>query len=123
MAISFLGPIPEGYMPHHKNGMKSDNNLENIEYISRKENGKRYGSKGKRKPVAKIDQDGNIVEFYTSAREAARKNGLVCSTIIERCNGKRKSAFAPDGFAYAWDNNSSIKKALKKIREEVIYNE
>lgn len=119
MALSFLGPVPEGYMPHHKNGMKSDNNLENIEYISRKENGKKYGSKGNRIPVAKIDQMGNIIEFYPSAREAARQNNLVCSTIIERCNGHRKSIFAPDGFAYAWDNKLSINNVLKKIKSTI----
>jgi hypothetical protein len=42
-------------------------------------------------------------------------------TIIDRCNGKCKSAFAPDGYAYAWeDSEVSMKRALNKIRE---YNE
>lgn len=37
-------------------------------------------------------------------------------TIIDRCNGGCKSAFAPDGFAYAWeDSRVSMRNALKKI--------
>ena len=40
-------------------------------------------------------------------------------TIIDRCNGKVKSAFAPDGFAYAWeDSEVSMRKTLRKIELE-----
>lgn len=38
-------------------------------------------------------------------------------TIIDRCNGRCRSAFAPDGFAYAWDDDKrSMDRAIKKIR-------
>ena len=37
-------------------------------------------------------------------------------TVIDRCNGKCKSPFAPDGFAYAWeDSEVSMRKAVRKI--------
>ncbi|MFR5969593.1 MAG: hypothetical protein ACLUGF_00520 [Clostridium sp.] len=40
-------------------------------------------------------------------------------TIIDRCNRKCKSAFAPDGYAYAWDDKeSSMRYALRKIEIE-----
>lgn len=43
------GKIPEGYMIHHKNGNKADNDLKNLECVSRKEHGLRH-----RKVVRKI---------------------------------------------------------------------
>ena len=69
--------------------------------------------------VAKIDSTGEIVEVYPSAREAGRQNYMASQTIIDRCNGLRKSAFAPDGYAYAWENSEvSMRKAIAKIEKE-----
>ena len=118
MAITFLGPVPEGCVPYHKNGMQTDNNINNIEYISKKDLGKKTGAAAKRRPVAKIDSNGEIVQVYSSAREAARKNFMSYQTVIDRCNGKCKGAFAPDGYAYAWEDspgNKSMSNAIRKI--------
>ena len=92
--------------------------MNNIAYISKKELGKKTGAQSRRQPVAKISSDGEIVETYTSAREAARQNYMSYQTVIDRCNGKCKSAFAPDGFAYAWDDSEvSMKHAIRKIEQ------
>lgn len=118
MAKTFIGPVPDGCVPYHKNGCQGDNYIQNIAYISRKELGKLTGAKSKRMPVAKIDQTGNVVEVYSSAREAARKNYMSYQTVIDRCNGKCKSAFAPDGFAYAWeDKEVSMRNTIRKIEQ------
>ena len=75
------------------------------------------GAKSRRRPVAKLDAGGEVVEVYPSAREAARRNYMSYQTVIDRCNGKVKGAFAPDGYAYAWDDSEvSIRRALQKIR-------
>ena len=43
-------------------------------------------------------------------------------TVIDRCNGKCKSAFAPDGYAYAWeDKEVSMRNAISKIEQEIGY--
>ena len=116
MAKTFLGKCPDGYVPYHKNGCKNDNYINNIAYISKKKLGKLVGAKAKRKPVAKIDNNGEIVDVYSSARQAARENYMSYQTVIDRCNGKCKSAFAPDGYAYAWeDSEVSMGKAIRKI--------
>lgn len=116
MALVFLGPAPQGYVPYHKNGALTENHINNIAYISRQELGKLTGAKSRRKAVAKLDSKGEIVEVYTSARAAAKENYMSYQTIIDRCNGKVKSAFAPDGYAYAWDDSEvSMRHALRKI--------
>lgn len=118
IARTFLGPAPEGCVPYHKNGCQTENHLNNIAYITRKELGKLTGSASGRRPVVKIDQNGEIVDVYSSAREAARHNYLSRQCVTDRCNGKWKSAFAPDGYAYAWeDKEVSIRKAIRKIEQ------
>ena len=36
--LSFVGPIPDGLQINHKNGIKNDNRLENIEVVTHSEN-------------------------------------------------------------------------------------
>lgn len=116
VAKTFLGECPEGCVPYHKNGCQLDNYVNNIGYISREELGRMTGVNSKRQPVAKIDSNGEIVEVYSSARKAAKENYMSYQTVIDRCNGKVKSAFAPDGYAYAWeDSEVSMKHAIRKI--------
>lgn len=116
VALAYLGKPPKGYVPYHINGCHTDNYASNIAYISRQELGKKTGANSRKKSVAKINQQGEIVEFYSSARECARNNYMSHQTVIDRCNGKRKSAFAPDGYAYAWeDSEVSMRKAIRKI--------
>ena len=116
VAKTFLGECPEGCVPYHKNGCQFDNYVNNIAYISREELGRMTGANSRRQPVAKIDSNGEIVEVYSSARKAAKENYMSYQTVIDRCNGKVKSAFAPDGYAYAWeDSEVSMKHAIRKI--------
>lgn len=122
VAKTFLGEVPNGYVPYHKNGVQSDNYVNNIGYISRQELGRLTGAQSRRKGVAKIDGTGEVVEFYTSAREAGRKNYMNNQTITDRCNGRCKSAFAPDGFAYAWeDSEASMRRTIRAIELEKGY--
>lgn len=38
VTMAFIGPCPKGYEVNHKNGIKDDNRLENLEYVTRSEN-------------------------------------------------------------------------------------
>ena len=63
----------------------------------------------------KISEEGQIVDFYRSVREAGRKNHMSYQTILDRINGKVKSLYAPDGYVYCKDNAREINKAVRRI--------
>lgn len=118
VAQAFIGEPKAGQVVYHKNGLIRDNWASNLEYIDRKTLGEMTGPGSRRKSVAKINADGEIVAVYTSARQAAKENFMSYQTIVDRCNRKVKSPFAPDGYAYAWeDSEVSIKHAIGKIEE------
>lgn len=114
VARTFLGPVPEGCVPFHRNGCQADNYVNNIAYVDKKELGKKTGGMARRRPVVKINNRGEIIAAYSSAREAAKKNFMSYQTVIDRCNGRRKNIFAPDGYIYVWDDKES---GLKKVME------
>lgn len=104
MQITFLPrPVP-GQVLYHKNQVLTDNALSNLAYIDRHTLGQMTGAKSRRRPVAKINQNGETVEVYRSAREAARQNYMSYQTVMDRCNGKIKSPHALDGYRYEWDD-------------------
>lgn len=116
---TYTGEIPEGHVVIHKNGCFSDNCINNLMIVSRKELGQKYGIMSRKKSVVKISAYGEAVEVYYSAREAARKNYMSYQTVIDRCNGVVKKSIAPDGFDYAWEDSViSTKKAMERIRKE-----
>lgn len=117
VAKHFLGNPPRADMvPYHINGCVMDNWASNLAYIDRKTLGKKTGASSRRQPVIKIDEDCEIVDCYSSAREAGRQNHMSYQTVIDRCNGKCKKAFASDGYEYAWEEKqSSINQAIRRI--------
>lgn len=127
VAQAFLPEPPPGFVPYHINGVVTDNWASNIGYISRQELGKKTGHISRAKAVVKIDQDGQFVAFYKSARDAGKENFMSRQTVTDRCNGyyvrkgvvhPLKSAFAPDGFAYSWDDEKSIQRTLSIIQDK-----
>ena len=91
-------------VPYHKNGIVTDNYADNIGFISRSELGKMTGHMAnKRKCVFKVDENGNEVEVYRSAREAAKQNNMSYQTVLDRCHNKVKNPFALDGYTYQFE--------------------
>lgn len=97
------GPRP-GKVPYHKNGDLNDSSVNNIAFATKKELGKIFGAtSSRRKPVAKVTPDGEVIALYPSARKAAAANHMSYQTVLDRCNGKVKKPFALDGTTYVFD--------------------
>jgi hypothetical protein len=116
VAKHFLGKPKQGQVPYHVNGCIMDNWASNLEYIDKRKLGELTGASSRRQPVIKLDSLGETVDCYSSAREAGKQNFMSYQIIMDRCNGKCKKAFAPDGFEYAWEEKQkSINQAIRRI--------
>lgn len=97
-------PAGKDIVPYHLNGILSDNRADNIAFVTKQELGHiTGGTTRKRKTVFKVDESGEVVEIYRSARAAAKANFMSYQTVLDRCHNKVKSPFALDGFTYQFE--------------------
>lgn len=116
LAKAFI-PNPENKAEvNHKNGVKSDNRLENLEWVTRGENQMHKYRVLKHKPpfkdkfgddhhssmpVLQVSLDGFLVDVHGSTRLAATKFGCFQAQIANVCSGYRgKKKFG----GYYWIN-------------------
>lgn len=96
---AFCGEIPSGMEVNHINEVKTDNRLENLNLLSRKDNvnwgtGMERGAKSRinhpkrSKPVVGYDADENVVIAFPSTMEAQR-HGYSSGNISACCIGKK----------------------------------
>lgn len=98
----FVGFIPLGMEINHIDGNKSNNNVSNLELVSRRENMRKAVEIGLiksgsdcllSKGVNQIDVITNeIIETFGSQREATKKTKVQSSAISSCCNGNRTTA-------------------------------
>ena len=96
VAIAFLGEPEPGQVINHINEIRTDNRLENLEWVTQKQNihhslrrHPEYRLNGA-KAVAQI-KDGVRVATYASAREAERLTGFCFSGISQAARGRLRS--------------------------------
>lgn len=104
MAITFMGGIPEGMTVYHLNGNTRDNRVCNLKIGTPEEAYAHINKVEKnRRCVFKVGKNGEILEVYKTATEAAKKNFVSLPTVIEHCRKKIKNPFKYLDFTFCYD--------------------
>lgn len=83
---------------HHKDGNKLNNSPENLTVIKKSDHSKIHcaGLIARRRPVAQMDKNGNVLKVWECAHVLSTLN-FDASNIAKACNGKQKTAYG-----YTW---------------------
>ena len=108
---AFVVSCPERKECNHKNGIKSDNRPENLEWATKSENqlhayqtGLKFGIPHHERSVHQFTLNSIWVDTYKSAHEAFRQTGVHQGSISHCCNGTYGHLTA-GGFIWRFVNN------------------
>lgn len=107
LGFYFLDGYQEGFVINHKNGIRSDNRLENLEWVTQSQNLKDAFIKGRRKDdvsakaVVGTNMETGEKIYFSSIWKAARTLNISQGNICLCCKNQRPYA---NGYYWAYDN-------------------
>lgn len=120
---------PNNYQEiNHKNEIKDDNRVINLEWCDRLYN-MNYGtirsrlsehadSKNRVKPIVRLNKNGDVIRKYESIT-SVKEDGFDPSYVLKVCRGTKQEAY---GFVWKYDDlsdNSLLEKLNKRIEEKI----
>lgn len=115
---SFCGEIPIGFEINHISKCKHQNNVENLEILTRKGN-MEYSKDdifdAKHKPCYLYNKDGFFVKEYLSIKEAAEDNNISPSAVVNSCTRFNKYGSEKHFRYFKVDKIEIPKRKYKKI--------
>lgn len=95
VAEAFLGPRPSEIQVNHRNGIKTDNRLENLEYVTQSENHRHAFRTGLQHPrVGSAHHNHILTEELVAALRADRAQGMGYPALAKKYGIKREHAWA-----------------------------
>ena len=119
VASVFKRLLEKGVNVHHKNHVKTDNNLSNLEVMDGKEHQRQHNYEKwasgtydcQKKQVVQLSLDGQLIKAWSSTNEAGR-NGFDQSAVAHCCKGEGwgadKRTFK--GFKWMWLSDYEAQK-------------